>query len=160
MHKTIPEARAFVSMLFGRAHLDNVEVLLIPPFTALAAVEPLIRDSPVALGAQNMHWKDEGAFTGEISPPMLAELGVEYILLGHSERRAMYGETDADVNLKVAAAYRHGLVPIVAVGETPEEHRAGRALERVARPPAGMDWNDVLLRGASASVEEGALAGR
>jgi triosephosphate isomerase len=131
MHKTIAEARAFVSTLLTSDHLDDVEVVVIPPFTALGAVGPLIRGSQIELGAQTMHWEDEGAFTGEISPPMLVELEARYVLLGHSERRAYFGETDADVNRKVAAAYRHGLIPIVAVGETAEEHQAGDVLERV-----------------------------
>ncbi len=131
MHKTIAEATAFVSTLLASNHPEGIEVLVIPPFTALAAVGEMLRNTTVALGAQTMYWKDAGAFTGEISPPMLVEIGVAYVLVGHSERRAMFGESDADVNRKVAAAHQHGLIPIVAVGETPDEHRAGRALERV-----------------------------
>jgi triosephosphate isomerase len=86
----------------------------------------------IALGAQTMHWEDQGAFTGEVSPPMLLEHGVSYVIIGHSERRAYCNEIDRTINLKVAAALRHGLTPIVAVGETLDEREAGEADQRVA----------------------------
>jgi triosephosphate isomerase len=132
MHKTIAQADAFVDE-FVRAYepREDVEVVIAPPFTALAFMGAKLRGIPVALGAQTMHWGSHGAFTGEISAPMLVEVGVQYVILGHSERRAYCDETDATVNLKVAAALEAGLTPIVAVGETSEQHAAGLAVDHV-----------------------------
>lgn len=132
MHKTVAETLAFVREV--RAHnlpLDEVEAVICPPFTALAAAHEALAGSRIGLGAQNMNWAESGAFTGEISPVMLAELGVEWVVIGHSERRAFFGELDFRINEKVRAALAHGITPIVAVGETAEEHRAGMALARV-----------------------------
>ncbi len=109
----------------------SATVVLAPPFTALEAVRKSIHGTHLVLGAQTMHWADEGAFTGEISPPMLLELGVRYVILGHSERRRYCGEVDAEINRKVRAALGHGLVPIVAVGESEQERDAGITDERV-----------------------------
>jgi len=106
-------------------NLTDVEVVLAPPFTALAAVAQAVSDSRIAVGAQDLHWPDEGAFTGAISPVMVRELA-SHVILGHSERRCHFGETDADVNRKVHAALAHGLVPIICVGETEAERDAGR----------------------------------
>lgn len=103
----------------------GVQVVVCPPFTALAALGGVLGGNPVALGAQNMHWEAQGAFTGEISGSMLVDLGCRYVIVGHSERRAM-GETDQDVQRKVQAALAAGLIPIVCVGERIEERRAGR----------------------------------
>ncbi len=112
--------------------LETVEVLVIPPFTALRSVQTLIEGDRlrIALGAQDVHWEDSGAHTGEISAPMLARLKVRYVLCGHSERRAA-GETDETVNAKLRAVLRHGMVPILCVGETLEERDAGQANEVV-----------------------------
>ncbi|HUY41471.1 MAG TPA: triose-phosphate isomerase [Candidatus Dormibacteraeota bacterium] len=137
MHETAAQAgelaRVIVASLDGaQLHERDVEVVLAPPFTALAAVRAAARESAVALGAQNMHWANAGAFTGEIAPPMLVELGVRYVIVGHSERRRYFGETDADVNRKVRAALEHGLTPVVAVGETSEERASGATDERVS----------------------------
>ncbi len=122
MHKTIPEARDFVARLaelLTPAPPDSmVEIVLAPPFTALAAVSTAIKSLPIGLSAQDMHWEDLGAFTGAVSPLMLKDLGCRYVIIGHSERRRDFGETDATVNKKVAAALRHGLRPILCIGET------------------------------------------
>ena len=134
MHKTIAQTRAFIAALLAQAgHFPaGVRVAIAPPFTALAAAQAaLAGQTRVALGAQTMHWDESGAFTGEISAPMLAELGVTYVIVGHSERRLYCGELDRTVNLKAKAALAHGITPIVAVGETLEEHEAGRTDARV-----------------------------
>jgi triosephosphate isomerase len=96
-------------------------VILCPPFTALETVMNVVKGSPVAVGAQNMDYRDSGAFTGEVSPLMLLELGVKYVILGHSERRQIFGETNQTVNLKLKSALKHQLIPIVCVGETLDE---------------------------------------
>jgi len=103
----------------------GVEVVICPPFTALAAVAEVLSGSAIAVGAQNCHWEPEGAFTGEISAPMLAELGCRLVLLGHSERRHALHETDEEINKKVVAALRCGLTPLLCVGETADERRQG-----------------------------------
>jgi triosephosphate isomerase len=132
MFKTPAEAVRFVHELHAlELHLDDADAVICPPFVALSAVGPALEGSAVGLGAQTMHWADNGAFTGEISPPMLVACGVQWVILGHSERRAYAAETDATINRKIPAALAHGITPIVAVGETHEEHSAGLARERV-----------------------------
>jgi len=98
-----------------------------PPFTALRSIQTLLDadNIPIALGAQNCHWGDHGAFTGEVSPSMLAKLDVSYVIVGHSERRELFGETDEMVNRKVKAVFEHGMTPIMCVGETLEERESG-----------------------------------
>ena len=103
----------------------GVEIGLCPPFTALPAVAEVLAGSPLLLGAQNCHWEDAGAFTGEVSAAALADLGCRFVLLGHSERRHVFRETDAEIQKKVGAALRHGLTPVLCVGETAEERRQG-----------------------------------
>ena len=133
MYRTIEQARQLVIELgTGLAGIPGVEKVLCPPFTALLAVRALLEGTDLGLGAQNMHWENEGAFTGEVSPVMVAEL-CGYVILGHSERRTYFGETDATVNLKTKAALAHGLVPIVCVGETLAEYEAGQTGEVVGR---------------------------
>jgi triosephosphate isomerase len=107
---------------------DRVEVVVCPPFTALRSVQLVIEDEyiPIALGAQNLHWEDEGAYTGEISGVFLKGLHCTYVIIGHSERRKYFGETDETVNKRIQAALRNGLIPIVCVGETLEEREAGQ----------------------------------
>jgi triosephosphate isomerase len=103
----------------------GVEVVICPPFTALAAVADALAGSAIGVGAQNCHWEAAGAFTGEVSPLMLVELGCRLVLLGHSERRHLFRESDEEINKKVGAALRHGLTPLLCVGETAEERRQG-----------------------------------
>ena len=133
MFKTVAEARHLVAELVpGLQAVPGVEKVLCPPFTDLLAVSALLEGTDIGLGAQNMHWEASGAFTGEVAAPMLAEV-CKYVILGHSERRAYFGETDETVNRKVKAALQHQLIPIVCVGETLEENEAGRTAEVVSR---------------------------
>jgi len=126
MHKTVAEAEAYVAGLLPRvADADGVDVALCVPFTALAAVVDSTRGSRVEVYAQNMHWAPQGAYTGEISAAMLNELDVHGTLLGHSERRELFGETDKALMQKVPAALEAGLKPMLCVGETEEEREAG-----------------------------------
>ncbi len=131
MHKTVHEARTFVQELRRQSKPESVEIVIAPPFTALFAVREEAAGARVAIGAQTMHENDHGAHTGDISAAMLADLGVTYVILGHSERRQSCGETDIGVNRKVRSALAHGLTPVVAVGESEDEHRAGAAIDRV-----------------------------
>jgi triosephosphate isomerase (TIM) len=123
MHKTAPEAAAFVAA-FAADLPDGVDVAVCPPFTALAAAVESARGTPVAVYAQNMHQAEQGAFTGEVSAGMLLAAGVDGVLIGHSERRQLFGETDEGVNEKAARAHASGLRVILAVGETAEEREA------------------------------------
>lgn len=104
---------------------ENREVILCAPFTALDVMSKSLHNSRVQLGAQNVHWEDEGAFTGEIAGSMLTEIGVRYVIVGHSERRQYFGETDETVNKRLLTAQRHGLTPILCVGETKQQRDAG-----------------------------------
>jgi triosephosphate isomerase len=138
MYKTVREAEAFVADFLPRvAAVRDVEIVLAPPFTALAAVSAKLAGSAVALAAQNVNAEKQGAFTGEISPLMLAELGCRYGIVGHSERRALYGEGDALVARKAEALLAHGIRPIVCVGETLEEREQGRTDAVVSAQLAG-----------------------
>jgi triosephosphate isomerase len=133
MFKTVAETRHLISELVPALQVvEGVEKVLCPPFTSLLAAAALLEGTDIGLGAQNMHWELSGAFTGEISPTMLSEL-CQYVILGHSERRAYFGETDEMVNRKVQAALAHELIPIVCVGETLAENEAGRTAEVVVR---------------------------
>ena len=126
MHKTVAEAEAYVAGLLPRvADAEGVDVALCVPYTALAAVVDATRGSRVEVYAQNMHWAKEGAYTGEVSAAMLNELDVHGTLLGHSERRELFGETDRALMQKVPAALEAGLKPMLCVGETEEEREAG-----------------------------------
>ncbi|HBT48259.1 MAG TPA: triose-phosphate isomerase [Peptococcaceae bacterium] len=129
MHKTSAEARHLITDLKPLVGGAWAEVVVCPPFTALAAAVAAAAGSNISIGAQDIFWEDEGAYTGEISGPMLKELGCRYCIIGHSERRQYFGETDATVKKKVRAAFRSGLTPIVCVGETLAEREAGRTLE-------------------------------
>ena len=131
MNKTLAEARAFARDFRETQIPEGIDVVIAAPFTALSAVGEAFAGSFVAVAAQTMHEGRNGAFTGEISAPMLRELGVTYVIVGHSERRAYYAENDDAVNRKVHAAISHGLTPIVAVGETQEEHAGGLTLAKV-----------------------------
>ncbi len=133
MFMNVTEARHLVSeMVPALQALNGVERVLCPPFTTLLAVRALLEGTEIGLGAQNMHWEASGAYTGEIAPPMVAEL-CQYVILGHSERRTYFGETDQTVNHKVQAALANGIIPIICVGETLDEYETGRTAEVVAR---------------------------
>jgi triosephosphate isomerase len=127
MFKTQVESAEFLSGFLP--HLEETpsvrEVILFPPFTNLSLLSKSLHGSRVNLGAQNVHWEENGAYTGEISAPMLTEIGVRYVIVGHSERRQLFGETDVSVNLRLKAAQKHGLTPILCVGETKQQRDAG-----------------------------------
>ncbi|HEY8762774.1 MAG TPA: triose-phosphate isomerase, partial [Solirubrobacteraceae bacterium] len=126
MYKTVAEAEAFIGALLPRVSTaDGIDVAICPSFLALEAMVDSTRGSRVQVYAQNMHSAPEGAFTGEVSPPMLVEIGVHGVVLGHSERREQFGETDRALQLKVPAALEAGLLPILCVGETEEERERG-----------------------------------
>jgi triosephosphate isomerase len=141
LNKTIAEARSFVSELKPLvADTSNVDVVIVPPFTALSAAAEAAQGTNISIAAQDMYWKDSGAYTGEISAPMLLDAGCKYVVLGHSERRGrfgvpepdlegqagnVFGDSDQSVNKKLHAALQHGLIPIVCVGETLTERQNG-----------------------------------
>lgn len=135
MHKTVAEAVALARALREDLERDATrhEVVVVPPFTALAAVHDVLRGSALALGGQDMHWEREGAFTGGISPVMLRDAGCSHVILGHSERRHLFGETDEAVGRKARAAFDHGLTPVACMGETLRERESNRTLEVVER---------------------------
>jgi triosephosphate isomerase (TIM) len=148
MHKTHLEAIQAVqklSYLLDRKDADRVEVVICPAFTALRSVQTLIDSDrlPYGLGAQDVHPEDEGAFTGAVSGPMLAALDVAYVIVGHSERRQLFGEDDSTINRKVKAVVRNGMTPIVCMGETLEERESGgtetKVTEQVRRAFDGID---------------------
>jgi len=134
MHKTVPEALELVRELKTLVSgVTDRDILVCPPFTALYPVGRELKGSNIALGGQNMFYEEEGAFTGEISPLMLKDVGCSYVILGHSERRHIFGETDELINRKVISAAEHGLIPILCVGETLEEREAGETEKVVER---------------------------
>jgi triosephosphate isomerase len=142
MHTTADEARRLAaSIRDAAAGSEGVDVLLCPPFTSLPAAAEELAGSPIKLGAQNVFYEDTGAFTGEVSPPMLKAWGVEYVIVGHSERRQYFGETDEVVNKKVRATLRGNLKPIVCVGEKLEEREGGEGWKELVRGQviAGLD---------------------
>ena len=155
MNKTLAEGLAFAEALAAFAPtLDaRVQPFVIPSFTAVREVKRALAATRVRVGAQNMHWADAGAWTGEISPLQLKDCGLDLIELGHSERRAHFGETDETVGLKVEAAVRHGFVPLICVGETLAEREAGRAEAvlaaqtkgALAKLGAGQEAREILL---------------
>src|ERR671921_1421177 len=152
MHKTIAEAEQFVQALLPRvSDAEGVEVAVCTPFTALQAVLESTRGSRVEVYAQNMHQAPEGAFTGEVSGPMLEEIGVHGVVLGHSERREYFNETDRSLAEKVPAALGSGLRPILCVGETEEERERGDTERKLRHQAQGGGWK---LR----SEQRGALA--
>jgi triosephosphate isomerase (TIM) len=132
MFKTVAEAST-VAAEVRQGAAGGAEVLVAPPYTALPAVAEVLRGGSVFLAAQNMHWEDEGAFTGEVSPRMLRDVGCTHVILGHSERRQLFAETDENVARKALAAFRHGLTPIVCVGETLAERDGTLTMEVVER---------------------------
>ncbi|ABN51380.1 MAG TPA: triose-phosphate isomerase [Hungateiclostridium thermocellum] len=131
MNKTPKEAVEFVQALKGRVADADTEVVVGVPFVCLPGVVEAAKGSNIKVAAQNMHWEEKGAFTGEVSGPMLAELGVDYVIIGHSERRQYFGETDETVNKKVHAAFKYGLKPIICVGESLTQREQGVTAELV-----------------------------
>jgi triosephosphate isomerase (TIM) len=156
MHKTHLEAIRDVqklSYLLDKGDAERVEVVICPPFTSLRSVQTLIDSDRLGygLGAQNVHFEEAGAFTGEVSPAMLVALKCEYVIVGHSERRAMFGETDQVVNRKVRAVLAHAMVPILCVGESLQERDAGVTDDTVARQLRA-DLTGVPIEGAGRIV--------
>ena len=132
MNKTVEQATLLVAdMLPGLEAVRTVDRVLCPPFTSLMVLSGMLAGTEVGLGAQNLHWEESGAYTGEVSPLMVKEF-CKYVIIGHSERRGYFGETDQGVNFKVKSAFAHELLPIVCVGETLEEYEDGRTKAVVA----------------------------
>lgn len=149
MYKTIPESIEMVNLLKRAVvDIDEIEIVVCPPFTSLSDVRELIIESNVKLGAQDCYWEKEGAFTGEVSCPMLKSAGCEYVIIGHSERRQYFGETNETVNKKAKAALKEGLKPIVCVGERIEERKAGKTFDvvkdHVTNSLAGLTKDEML----------------
>ena len=146
MNKTIGEACELVTALKDKvADVADVEIAVAPPFTALLAVAEVIKGSNIKLAAQDMYWEEEGAFTGEVSPLMLKDVGCQYVIIGHSERRTYFSETNETVNKKVKAAHAHSLKPIVCLGERLEERESGVTKDVV---------RDHVVNGLSGITEE------
>lgn len=131
MNKNMEESIELIKDIKKHKLEENVEKVVCVPFTDLNVVKGELEGTDIKLGAQNMHFEESGAYTGEISPTMLQEIGVDYVVLGHSERRQMFNETDETVNKKVKSAVKHGIKPIVCVGETLEQKEAGKEKEIV-----------------------------
>jgi len=142
MHGSVASIQAYLEALIGRVASDGPEVVVCPPFTLLPAAALIATGSSVAIGGQSCHWEDKGAFTGEIAPAMLAELGATFAIVGHSERRQYFGETDATAAARARATQRAGLTVIYCLGETLEQREAGQTfavLERQSLALAGLD---------------------
>jgi triosephosphate isomerase len=141
MFKTVHEAVVYVKEFRSLVKdIEDVEIVVAPTFTAVHACAEAARNTRVGIAAQNLHWEREGAFTGEISGPMIKEAGAEYVIIGHSERRTLFGETDETVNRKVRAAIAANLIPIVCIGETLAEREAGATMSVLDRQiKAGFD---------------------
>ncbi|MDB9506034.1 triose-phosphate isomerase [Microcystis aeruginosa CS-338/01] len=151
MHKTQREALEFLQDF--KSHLeetpDDREVVLCAPFTALAVLSKTLHGGRIRLGAQNVHWEKSGAYTGEISADMLTEIGVHYVVIGHSERRQYFGETDETVNLRVISAQKQGLIPIICVGESKAQRDAGETEKVIIKQIQGglvnVDQNNLVI---------------
>ncbi len=139
MNKTLAEAKHFASGLQAAdaARDARIQRFVIPPFTAVREVKAMLADTSVKVGAQNMHWADQGAWTGEVSPLMLKDCNLDIVELGHSERREFFGETDETVGLKTEAAVRHGLIPLICIGETLSDRESGQAAKILATQVRG-----------------------
>lgn len=150
MHKTAEEAKQFTEEVIAKLpKSDRVEAVICPPSVYLASLAELAKDTDLHISAQTMHEVNEGAFTGEISPTMLRSIGVNHVVLGHSERREYYNETDETVNAKTKAAFENGITPIVCVGETLEERESGATVQivsdQVTKAFDGVTANDAKI---------------
>ncbi len=133
MYKTIKEGQMLVAALKRELYkLEGLDIVVCPPFTALAYLADDLKDSNIAVGAQDIYWQEEGAFTGEVSPLMLKDAGCQYVIIGHSERRQFFGETNDGVNKKIKAALKAGLTPIVCVGENLQEREANKTFDVIS----------------------------
>jgi triose-phosphate isomerase len=131
MNKTPSEAVELVNMLKDKVNTDEVDVVFCVPFVNLIPVKEALKDTKIKIGAENVHFENSGAFTGEISAPMLKEIGVDYVVIGHSERRQYFAETDETVNKKVLKAFEYGITPIVCVGESLDEREDDVTIEKI-----------------------------
>ena len=149
MFKTIPEAISFAESIQDETGpYDDREIMIAPPFTALKPVRDILKQRGFSLAAQNCHWEEEGAFTGEVSPVMLKELGCDYVIIGHSERRQLFGETDETVRLKAASVFKAGMLPVICVGEVLEQRLQAKTFQVVGSQVDG------ALAGLSAAQAE------
>lgn len=149
MYKTPGEASAIAKALKVKLiNVENVDVVVCPPATDLVPVNEILRETSIKLGGQNMHWQEEGAFTGEISSAMLVDAGCKYVILGHSERRHIFGETDSDINKKVLRALSSGLKPIFCIGEKLDERNSGQT-QKVVEKQVREGLANVEIRNAS-----------
>jgi triosephosphate isomerase len=151
MHKTQGDALAFLQGFMGQLSEtpDDREVVLCVPFTALSALSKNLHGSRVMLGAQNVHWEDQGAYTGEISGSMLDDMGVRYVIVGHSERRQYFNETNETANKRLLAAQQHGLTPILCVGETKQQRDRGETetfiAQQIAEGLVNVDQSNLVI---------------
>ena len=151
MYKTQAESLEFLQGFMPRLEEtpDDREVVICAPFTDLGLLSKSLHGGRIQIGAQNVHWEDAGAYTGEISGAMLTEIGVRYVVIGHSERRQYFGETDETVNLRLKAAQRHGLTPILCVGETKQQRDAGETeaviFDQLAKDLVDVDQNNLVI---------------
>ncbi len=151
MYKNQAESLAFVQEFKSQIEEVNEEreIVLCTPFTSLTAMSKNLHGSKIMLGAQNIHWESEGAYTGEISGAMLTEIGVDYVIIGHSERRQYFGETDTTVNLRLKAAQKYGLRPILCVGETKSQRDAGETekiiINQLKEDLVEVDQNNLVI---------------
>ena len=148
MHMTSQEAKGFIEELQTKVEGTDVEVVICPPFTLLHMLREIVKDTNIKIGSQNMYWEEKGAFTGEISPLMLKDLKIEYCIIGHSERRQFFGETNETVNKKIKSAINYGIKPILCVGETLDDRKANKTQEliknQVEEALSGLDKEDVV----------------
>ncbi len=151
MNHTISQSANYIDTLLK--HSDKLsaagkKVFIIPPFTSLETISQKVKNTEILVGAQNMHWKDKGAYTGEISPVMLAELGIDIVEIGHSERRLFFGETDNTINLKVISALKHNICPLICFGEDQDIKSSGAAKDfvgvQVKRAIRGLSKKDIV----------------
>jgi len=134
MHKTLEEGEELVNLLKRQLYdVEDIDIVLCPPFTHLAYIADMLESSNILLGAQDMHWEEEGAYTGEISGPMLKCAGCKFVLIGHSERRQFFGETNESVNKKLASALNNGLTPIVCIGEDLKQREKGITFDLISQ---------------------------